>query len=73
MSESLQPTQPNNVGSIKSSIDDNGDLKPALVKVYDSTAVDIEKQRDDLNKSVTASKLHNRALAAQPSQMTMML
>jgi hypothetical protein len=73
MSESLLQTQPKSDGSNKS-LDNNGDLTPGLIKVWDANehlgnAAELEQYRDSLNKQVTATALHKRAMQV-PEQLS---
>lgn len=58
MTESLPQIPPKSDGSNRS-LDSHGDL----TLVYDSTPIDIEKERDMLNKEVTATAMHDRAIS----------
>jgi hypothetical protein len=59
MNESSPSMQPRSVGSSRSL--DNIDMNGNLVMVWDSAPVDIEKERDKLNRAVTSESLVKRA------------
>lgn len=74
MSESSSLIKPKSDGLSKS-LDNNGDLTPTLVKVWDANevvggdAADLEKTRTDMNIANTASSIHARA-SQEPEQLS---
>lgn len=67
MSAFSQPIKPNNDGSIRSSIDSNGDVH--LQKVWDASAAKIEQERVELNIANNATAIHAR-VTQEPEQLS---
>lgn len=71
MSESLPSTHSKQDGSGKS-LDSNGDLATprTLTKVYDSSAADLEKEREQMRIANTTETMRQRVFDSQPQQLS---
>jgi hypothetical protein len=64
----MKPQENSSENSLIPTLDRNGDL---LTLVYDSTPIEVEKERDALNKQITATTMRDRAVMdSEPTQLS---